>query len=263
MVKFASDDDGENFLVRKVIPFFFLLVPCAINETKVSFLLLGVLIFLLVVSRNKMLRSIPLLALGVGMLYFLDYIYSQTAGDTKNIFNDRFIEKYLYSGATNQYGGDLPRFARIPIMLKLFGSDILTHLLGLGYGLFSGHVVLGTSRITRALDFFRGSRMMLFTLWVQGGILTVILYAVASFRFLRSKLEITSTETRFRWFIGFSVLLAWSYNDALLSSRAFAMLVSFMTAYVTLGGAALTTAGQDDIQDEDGSDLPVEDALRA
>jgi len=235
VVRYASLEDGTNFRIRRTMMMFPVLIPCALNETKISFLLLAGFLILLVSSPRKVYRAIPLLVLGFGLMYLLNYYYTQTVEDTRTIFDEDFIEKYLLTNPTGT-GGDLPRLQRIQIMFHLMGNDFGSILLGMGYGVLGGGNIMSMSRLGRSLYYLvTGSRVLLFRVWIQGGLLAVLLVAATMFSYLRSRVEKTFTLRQFSWFLVFSLLVVWVYDEAAFD-RVFAPIVAFFMMWIRAGG---------------------------
>lgn len=235
VVRFSSLEDGSNFIISRTILFVPILIPCALNETKISFILLAAMLLLLVTSPRQMYRAIPLLILGAGLMFLLNYYYSQTVEDTSNIFDEGYIEKYLLTNPTGT-GGDLPRFQRILIMFRLMGGDIGSILLGMGYGVLGGGNIMGTSRLGRSLFYLvNGSRILLFRTWIQGGLLAVIFVAGAMFGYLRAKVENVFTVRQFSFFVFFSLIVIWAYDEAIFD-RVFAPITAYFMMWIRAGG---------------------------
>ncbi|MGA9119733.1 MAG: hypothetical protein WB699_10240 [Bacteroidota bacterium] len=228
----ASSRDGSTFVIRRALPFLALLIPCALNETKVAFVLLPVFVILLSVTRKHWYKTVPFLIVGGALIYLLNFYYSKTSEDTSKILDVRFAEKYLYY---NTQEDDLPRFARIPIMFRIMDYDPLLETIGLGYGLFLGNDILGVTRLSRSLTYLQGSRILLFTSWIQGGILAVLVLGFASTIFIRSPFVKVFTVRRFRYFLLFSIALSWLYNEALFD-RAFAPMIAYLIVWTETGG---------------------------
>jgi hypothetical protein len=239
--------DRESVRVRNVFLFSSLLLPCALNETKASFVYLIVMIVLLTMSRTKILKSIPILALGVGLILLLNYYYGKTVEDPMTVFDSKFLERYLlYDPRENV---DVPRFQKLVLMFRLMHGDVLSILFGLGYGVFAGENILGTSAFGRSLWYFQGTRMLLQAAWIQGGLLASLLLSLSSFWFLRTRsLLRTANMRRFRNFLAFVLGTVWLYNEALYS-RPFAMIVGFMITWVGVGGLDRRTEGEADAPD--------------
>jgi hypothetical protein len=234
IVRYGSLDDGGTFSIRKTILFSLLLVPVALNETKISFVYMALFIALLVLSRSKAYKAIPLLAVGAGLLYLLNTVYTESAQDTTQIFDEKYLDKYLVYDPTNTV--DVPRFQKVVLMFKRLSSDPGSMLLGLGYGLFGGGSVLGTTGFARSLWYFSGSRILLNGIWLQGGLVATVIIAIAMFAFLRKGDRLrSSTMRRFRWFIAAILVSMWLYNEAIMD-RTIAMIASFFIVWISTGG---------------------------
>jgi hypothetical protein len=212
-----------------------ILIPCALNETKISFILLAVFLILLVTSPKQMYRAIPLLLLGAGLMYLLNYYYTLTVEDTANVFDVDYLEKYLLTAQTGT-GGDLPRFQRLLIMFRIMGTDVGSILLGMGYGVVGGGNIMNVSRLGRSLYYLmNGSRILLFRVWIQGGLLGVLLVGGAMFGYMRSKVEKVFTLRQFSWFLFFSLVVVWFYDEASFD-RIFAPITAYFMIWIRAGG---------------------------
>jgi hypothetical protein len=186
-------------------------------------------------SRKKIYKTVPFLVLGMTLVYLLNHYYTETVEDTRSMFDLTFVEKYLLTNPTAA-GEDLPRLQRLTIMFHLMGNDIGAILFGMGYGLIGGGNILGASRAGRSLYYLvSGSRILLFRLWIQGGLIAVLLMAADVFYFMRSKVATYVTLRRFRWFLFFSLMLTWVYSEAVLD-RVFGPIVAFMIMWLSTGG---------------------------
>jgi hypothetical protein len=235
MVRYASADDGENFRITRSLPFFGVLLPCAINETKISFFLLPVLFLLLIKSGRQLFRMLPFLAIGGVLMYVLVYYYAETVEDPLAVFNTERLSQYLYTSETH-YGQDMPRFQRVTVMLGLMKDDIGTLALGMGYGAIGGGSYATASRFSRSIYYLvLGSRVLLFRAWIQGGFVAVVLFAIGMFGWLRTKVMLPHTIKQFRWFLIFSLLVIWLYNEAMID-RVFAPIACFFMIWIQNGG---------------------------
>ena len=249
IVRFASGEEGEHFKASRALFIVPLLLPCALNETKISFVLLAGLLLLMTSSLRQVYRTIPFLALGAILFFLLNYYYSTTAEDTRDIFDLDYLQKYLFTNQT-EVGGDLPRFQRLVIMFRMMGSDVGAILFGMGYGLFGGGNIMGVSRLGKAVYYLvTGSRILLFRVWVQGGLLAVIVIAGASLGYLRSKVEKYFTLRRLGLFVLFSLLIVWFYDEALLD-RVFAPIIGFLMLWVRSGGLLSEQSEEGDENEE-------------
>lgn len=170
--------------------------------------------------------------MGAILAVLLNYYYSQNVEDTRNIFDEKYVERYLYSNTTEK-GGDLPRFQRVTLMFKMMGSDVGSILFGMGYGVLGGGNLMDVSRMGRALYYLvNGSRILLFRVWIQGGLLSVLLVGAAMFMYMRRTSALTHTRKQFKRFLAFSLAIVWLYNEAILD-RTFVMMVWFFIVWLS------------------------------
>jgi hypothetical protein len=258
IIRYGVLEDGTSVKFSRALLIFPLLIPCGVNETKITFVLLPALFLLLVSSRGKLYRTVPLVLLGAGLVYLFYYAYQEVVRENQNIFTADYFEKYLMTSPTGR-GGDLPRFQRLIIMFNLMHKDVVYYVLGMGYGLIGGGNVLEVSRDTRALVYLiSGSRILLFRLWIQGGILLVAGVAAMMFSYLRATLPLRPADKRLALFIAFNLALVWVYNEAILD-RTYACLVSFAMIWLYRGGS-LNESGD---ETEDESQDPTEASAAA
>jgi hypothetical protein len=234
-VRFASLEDGTHFKIGRALVFTSLLIPCALNETKVAFLLLPVYFAALIASRRHMMRAIPLLIVGVMLAYALDYYYSEYVEDTSKVFDIVTLEHYLFYGRS--YYTDIPRFAKLGMMFTMMGREPITFLTGFGWGIFSGGDVMDASRFARSVAYFSGSRMMIFTIWLQGGVAALAISLGAAFWYLRSGPFALFTVRRFALFLAAILLAMIFYNEALID-RTFAVVLAFLSNWIGQQGVA-------------------------
>jgi len=249
-VRFGSLEDGTSFSLKRLPFLLFILLPCAINETKISFVLLAVFTILVAGSRRRILRTLPLLVLGGVLVFLFNYFYTSTVEDTRNILDVDFIEKYLVTNQT-ETGGDLPRFQRVLLMLKMMGGDTGSLLLGMGYGVMGGGNIMGVSRLGRALYYLvTGSRILLFRVWMQGGLIAVMAMGFAMFAWMRSRVPQYPTLRKLRWYLAFGILIVWVYNEAMLD-RVFGIITSFIMIWTREGGITPETEAEQELDTEE------------
>jgi hypothetical protein len=247
LVRYGTDAEGHRFSFTKLLLFSVLLIPCLLNETKISFLLLPGLLLLMVEPR-RFYRFIPVAILGAILVYGLYYYYDQIAGGADSLFDERFLERYLvYDRRQNV---DVPRIQKLVLLYHIFSKDLLAAVLGMGYGIFGGGHLIDATQLGRALSYLGGSRGLLLTMWAQGGLLAVVLMVICLFSFLKPLNRVSSATRRLGLFIAFSFLGILVYNDAVLD-RVFAMIVCFMMMWVFFGGKE--AEGGDD---EEESEIP-------
>jgi hypothetical protein len=251
-VRYASLEDGSHFSLKRLPWILVLLIPCAINETKISFVLLAAFIALIAGSRRRIIRLLPMLLLGAVLVYMLNYVYVRTEEEQEDIFDPQYIEQYLLTN-TAEAGADLPRFQRLVIMFRMMGNDTGSLLFGMGYGVVGGGNILGVSRLGRALYYLmQGSRILLFRTWIQGGLLNVLTMLFAVFGWVRVRTYQYPTLRKFYWFLIFALLVSWSYDEGLLD-RVFAPVVAYFMMWITDGGKSeedAEHAGQDAHEEE-------------
>lgn len=231
-VVYASRDDGRGFVIWRVAAFTLLLIPTALNETKISFLLLPLFMLLLAFNSRRLYASLPLLGIGAVLGYFLYAYYSENVMEVDKMMTPEFLEQYLVYDARQNV--DIPRFQKIVLMLSRMSTDLSAQLLGYGYGLFVGRNFMGTSLYIRSFWYFEGTRALLNTVWLQGGILAVLTFLYATFGFLRGSRSREANVRRFRLFLALLLLSTWIYNEALFD-RLFALIISFFVAWLMVG----------------------------
>jgi hypothetical protein len=233
LVRYASLEDGSHFKIGKTMMFLPLLLPTMLNETKISFILLPVFLVLIVASGRKIYRSVPLLLAGVAIAFMLNYFYSETVQNTSNLLDEDYFEKYLVH-VNPQTNEDLPRLQRLAIMFQMMGKDAGAITLGMGYGVMGGGSVMDVSRLGRRLYYLvTGSRILLFSVWIQGGLLAVLVVGATMFRFAWKRPQHPYVQRRFHWFLLFSLLLVWFYNEA-MTERMFALLIWFFIIWLSV-----------------------------
>jgi hypothetical protein len=223
VTRYGATQNGEGFKLSRVLAFSFLFIPCALNETKVSFLLLALYIIMLAGVR-RVWRTIPVLVIGGVLLYAFIYYYQSTVGGVDEITSDKFLYRYLFYDP--RQNTDIPRIQKVFMAVQLVSKDIVSFFFGTGYGLFSGSNLLGTSRFGRSLSYFSGTRSLLSTMWLEGGLISVLVFGAATTMFFRPTRLKNFVERRFALFVLVSLLLVWVYNEAVLD-RMFALVVGY------------------------------------
>jgi hypothetical protein len=254
IVRYGSLEDGSNFKITRVLFFLPVLIPCTLNETKISFVLLAGMFVLLLLSRHQFYRAIPFMAIGGALIITMNYYYYVTVEDTGDLLDENYIEGYLFNGPT-ETGGDLPRFQRIPLMLKLMKGDVGSYALGLGYGVMGGGNVMGVSRLGRSLYYLvTGSRILLFRVWIQGGFLAVVLFVWLLFGTYPNRPRDCHTHRQFYRFILLVTVIIWVYNEAVLE-RMYSPVMAFMLEWVMAGGVAGEALADDEaVEESDGTE---------
>jgi len=258
LTRYGSLHEGMRFSLTKLLVFSVLLVPCFLNETKISFVLLPAFLLLMLETR-RIYRLVPFLLFGGLLLYGLYSYYDHAVGGARVLLDERFLERYLlYDRRQNV---DIPRFQKIFLMFQLFGKNIWSAIVGMGYGLFAGGHLIEATRLSRTLAYFGGSRGLVLTLWMQGGVIALGIVISTIFMFLRPLGSLTSTVRRFALYVAFSLVAMLFYNEAMLD-RTFAALVSVMMVWVYTSGrdAEEEPPGDDDLLPDEQAEHPVADA---
>jgi len=232
IVRFGSLDEGTHFSLFTIALCSILLFPTAINETKISFVLLGIYLTLLLFSR-KIFKAIPIMALGVLLFVLLNTFYSEFVKDTSKLMDVQFLERYLLFDERQSV--DIPRFQKLGITFDMMAGDPVTYLIGFGYGLFMGGNILEMSSFGRAIQFLHGARSYINTLGIQGGLLGLLWTALAMFHFVFSPHVRSQNMKKLRMFVVFVLAILWLYADAMLN-RFFAATVAFLVLWIERGG---------------------------
>jgi hypothetical protein len=232
LARYGSRDEGRTFRISYVVLLLLLLVPCVLNETKISFILFaGMMTLLLVEARVP--RLIAFVVLGVGGLFGLYTLYNELIGKFDIFLDQKVLEKYLFHDSTRNI--DIPRFQKILLMMDVLQKDILSMFVGLGYGLFSGGKVLDTNRLSRSLSYFGGSRGLIVVVWLQGGLIALASFAGVLYGYLKTVKSLLPVERRLAYFVAFSVSVIWVYNEAVLD-RTYGAILAFLMMWLYAGG---------------------------
>jgi hypothetical protein len=252
IVKHGSADEGTRFKLSRIVLFSLLLVPCTLNETKISFVLLAVMVLLLVPTKRLSL-ALPVLLVGVVLFYALNTLYSTYERDTAFLLDEHFLERYLLYSEKAQ--GDLPRGQKLLYTWDLMANDPPTYFVGMGYGVFMGGNLLKSASFGYVVGYLAGARMYLNTVWLQGGILGVVAIAFPLFHFLRTKNLISPNMKRYRVFLFIVLLAMWFYHDS-LHNRCFAAIAAYLVLWTEVGGVDVETDSvASDVDEEDAADV--------
>jgi hypothetical protein len=193
------------------------LVPLFLNETKVSFILIPLLI--LFIHFQPRLKSIvgAALAAGVALFVFNSFFTTNIGVNFDNnltgIFSKDFIEGYLF-GDVYTYT-DVPRFTKIILAWQLLAENTITFLFGFEYGIFRSTEVGDTSQFSQNMQWLMtGTRPYLFFLMIQGGMLLVVGFIWLMLQINRFFVE---NNNKFKTFLFLLFILVMFYNDALRS----------------------------------------------
>jgi len=165
--------NGMKFVAYSYLIFLF---PIFVNETKISFILLPIMLLLL--SNVKRISTIIFsIAISVFVFFLFNNFYSNQGRKVDDpfhhIFSNEYLEKYLLGPevtANKDAVIDIPRFTKIVIAMQLLGKDELEAFYGMEYGAFKGGTIMNKSSFSREYDWLlKGSRPYLFYLLITGG----------------------------------------------------------------------------------------------
>lgn len=218
------DNINSNIPIKVLMKYFIFILPCLINETKITFILLPIMfITLMRVDFKSILILAPVFSILIG--YYFQF-YNQTSSESfkkenNNIFSYEFLSEYLNSTDYEKYIDiennfiDIPRYTKLSLAFSSMSKTPSTLFLGNEYGIFKGFSLLGQSERGKK-DFFliKGSVTYLYFLFYQGGIslLVVIISFIYNTFFLNFK------RTNIKNYILYSIFLIviiFLYNDSL------------------------------------------------
>jgi hypothetical protein len=203
------------FALITLIPFF---IPVALNETKVTFILI-LFLFLSFVNFKKLGASIIAVSLGLAMLIVFSSLYSTQekqsfSNPLTGIYSKDFITFYL-AGEGDEYV-DVPRFTKL-----VFGSNYLFQndklIFGQSYSLFKEGKVYKSNFYRKYEWLLVGSRPYLFYLLFSGGLSLVLLFLTIFLREFKSNKNEKNAfkKSSFNVFLLTIFLLLLFYNDGM------------------------------------------------
>lgn len=191
------------------------LIPLFLNETKVSFILIPMLI--LFIHFQPRLKSIIGAAVAAGLALFIFNTFFTTNINVENnisgVFSRDFIEGYLF-GDIYTYT-DVPRFTKIILAWQMLAEDTLTFLFGFEYGIFRSTDIADTSQFSQSVQWLMvGTRPYLFFLMIQGGMMLV---AGVIWLILHINRYFVAYNNKYKTFLFLIFVMIMFYNDALRS----------------------------------------------
>lgn len=174
-----------------------LLYPTFLNETKISLILVVAYFVLLIKFDRKLLLKLTyIVPSGLAVFVGLFLIYASITGqDPEDFLSSELYEEYLYGldldelvdigqrvqdglievDPTDVWQQDIPRFAKIGLMMPILHGTTGGIIFGEGIGQFKGWVTGRTTSFAREYQWLMiGSRPMLFVMLVQMGLAGVI-----------------------------------------------------------------------------------------
>lgn len=232
----------NNF--RNILFLYFALIPLLLNETKISFILIPLMIFLV---RFDLQFKKVVIAVGGALIFFLlfNFYYRDQSLEDSNSVSDIFSEDFLtyYLVGDIYTYGDIPRFTKILLSWQLISEQTNTFYFGIEYGLFKGGDTLRDSDFSRTYYWLlTGTRPYLFFILLQGGVmlLSAFLLLIAYVnRFFRR-------VNKFQIFLLIVFFIILVYND-IFRIQTFLVLYFFLVYYAnsSLYSSHLNKVGND------------------
>ncbi len=232
--------DSSNYMqsLRKNKFYILLLYPTFLNETKISFLLF-ILYFLLLVKfdRKLVLKFFYIIPIGIVAFIGLFYAYiSATGQDPEKFVSSEMYEEYLYGldideivdigqkvqdglievDPTEVWQMDVPRFAKLALIIPILSNEPGGLLFGTGIGQFKGWI---TGRVTPFAKEYEwiliGSRPTIFVTLVQLGLVGIGWLVWFLWQITFSGKALRPLGRQLRLLLAFSFLMIMIYNDSL------------------------------------------------
>lgn len=209
--------------LKKGIPLLIFLIPVALNETKISFLLFF-LYFLSLINLKKISYSIFAASLGPLFMLMFSNVYTTQSNVSydnplEGIYNIEYIEKYVLGDRGSKYS-DVPRFTKVVIGTQILITDG-NFLFGKDYGAFKGSKLeIGSEFSIRYKWLLSGSRPYSFFLLISGGIvlLLFITWMIMSEIFSKHPNNMKNYSSPLLFFLAAIFLIILLYNDAFRSN---------------------------------------------
>ncbi len=206
------------------------LIPMFLNETKISFILIPMMIILIYFQLK--LKNV-LIGVGGAIVFFVifNHFYSASYLDfddsAAGIFSTDFLSDYLMADIYTY--SDIPRITKIILAWNLLVQEMNTFLFGFEYGLFKGGNVLTTSIFNQTYRWMLiGTRPYLFFLMMQGGVMLVIGF----FWMVTYVNNYFKNMNKFKVFLLLILLLMLLYNDA-MRNQHFVIIYFFLVFYAS------------------------------
>lgn len=179
---------------KSIIGFYFLyLIPTALNETKITFILFPIMLFIQfqVTNKIKSTKAIVIFIIVVTLLFGWALIYENTYSNSIfDFFSSEQLNDYLYS---TDWEGDAGRFAKISYAYEIIKSGNLL----LGYGLGSSYMGASSGLNGYVIqqyyvdNIFEGTKpqlfLSLFDLGVAGTVLILAIIIIIVIKAIKGK----------------------------------------------------------------------------
>lgn len=228
LIFFLSDYITSN---TQRILLYFCLLPLLLNETKVSFIFLPMLIFF--IHFKPKLKNIAGAIIGAAVFLFVfSKYYSNTGGmdlgdnSLAGTFSGDFLDEYLMGDIYSS--DDVPRFTKIILGWQLCAEETRTMLFGIEYGIFKGGTVVEASQFAQSIQWLMsGTRPYIFFLLLQGGLLLIggLFWMIAHINHYFRR-----NNNKYKTFLLLVFGIILFYNDA-LRTEGFVVIYFFCIAY--------------------------------
>lgn len=224
-----------DFKIKNILKYSMFLFPLALNETKITFILIFFYILCIVKIRRNIFSTFLIMSFSLIMFWIWYSYYLKTVGDLRvHLFERDFLYDSLLVNNSNT-GGRIGRLALISELYNTFRDDISKVLLGLGYGIFKGGNIIDISQVgSKYFYLWKNSKSLFFIAWIQGGLIFVGFILFLMYRYLINfkKKSIPFILNRFRIFLFLEMIIMLFYNGALLT-RIFAVITSYYLIWVS------------------------------
>jgi hypothetical protein len=191
-----------------------MMVPMLLNETKVSFILIPMV--MLFIHFEPRLKNIMIAGVAAAVSLFIFSQYFSTGNspiptNVTEIFSKDFLQGYLF-GDIYTYT-DVPRFTKIVLGWQMLAEHTNTFLFGFEYGVFRSSEMMDLSRFAQSVEWLMtGTRPYLFFLMIQGGVMLVTGIMVLIFYINNF---FVANNNKYKTFLFLLFLIILFYNDAL------------------------------------------------
>lgn len=228
LIFFASDYVQSN--TQRVL-LYCCMLPLVMNETKVSFIFIPMLIFFL--HFKPRLKNIAGAVIGAAVVLFVFTKYYGNTGGMEfegntltSVFSGDFLDNYLLGDAMSS--DDIPRFTKIILAWKLCAEETRTLWFGMEYGVFKGGTVVEASQFAQSIQALTtGTRPYIFFLLLQGGLLLIgglfwLLFHINHY--------FNRNNNKYKVFLMLVFLIVLFYNDS-LRNQGFVTIYFFCMFY--------------------------------
>lgn len=224
--------------IKAMIIYFPIIIPCFLNETKMTFFLMPLLFVLLLdFSMKNLFRNIGIAFLGISVFLIFNNIYNNVsqeyeAKSADTIYSEEFFQKYFFNENEITETTDIGRFQRFIFYYDIAAENGVESLLfGKGFGLFKGSSLLGRTEFSIENEqILSGSNISSAMMFLEGGIILSIIMLYYLFYEFRKVWIARKNNLQTKQYVFFAVIIILSliYNKSIFfpvfSSFIFGML---------------------------------------